>query len=598
MSNGEFPPFKRNSVLFRSLTALLCLLAGFGVAVAGVPPVADPPLDAGMLNPNDQYSLINAISADGSVAAGETSTAAYISRAVVWSGNNWGTKTELSSLKADGSGRSLAYAISADGKIIGGMSDIDGHTGSQGHGTIWSGSNWSTKTEILPLPGNDTSQILALSDDGKVAGGWSAYPGFSPVIWSGPGWATSTALAKLNPADSSGIEVRALSADGSVAAGESGGRAAAWSGPGWTVVTDLGSMKTDGSGSSKVFAVSSDGQVIGGYAENNAGKYYATMWSGSGWTTKTYLENLDYSGFGYSNVYASQVQGLSADGKAAVGRISSSQGRKAVLWSGDHWSTVTILKGLREDDTGSTEAYAISRDGTVAAGYSSSSAGNFHPVIWKIIWPEPDPVPEPPPPTIQTPAPEPEAPPPPKPNVPRPPWAKPVDITLTERSVRKLASDTFNMIEYQRQALIRLDKGCLAYNGEACWLTRAGTMSGGGERDTWLGFSLGYGLSEYMSVGITMEHSPGQSLPESYRRHNSNLGIGAFLDWHRLVSMTENRSEIYFRPSLFWNQNKADIRRPVYDHTEAGRGSSKIKGVGGSLESGIRYWQSDGINTN
>uniref|UniRef100_UPI001C3FC3A5 hypothetical protein n=1 Tax=Candidatus Regiella insecticola TaxID=138073 RepID=UPI001C3FC3A5 len=45
--------------------------------------------------------------------------------AVIWSGDNWGTKTRLGTLKSDNSGKSLVRALSADGKIAMGISDTD-----------------------------------------------------------------------------------------------------------------------------------------------------------------------------------------------------------------------------------------------------------------------------------------------------------------------------------------------------------------------------------------------------------------------------------------------------------------------------------------
>lgn len=44
-------------------------------------------------------------------------------RAIIWSGDNWQTKTDLGTLKTDNSGQSTALALSADGKVVAGKSE-------------------------------------------------------------------------------------------------------------------------------------------------------------------------------------------------------------------------------------------------------------------------------------------------------------------------------------------------------------------------------------------------------------------------------------------------------------------------------------------
>ena len=57
--------------------------------------------------------------------------------------------TDLGTLRSDNSGNSQAYGFNSDGSIVVGYSDWDG--GIRVRATVWSGSNWATKTELGTL---------------------------------------------------------------------------------------------------------------------------------------------------------------------------------------------------------------------------------------------------------------------------------------------------------------------------------------------------------------------------------------------------------------------------------------------------------------
>lgn len=83
------------------------------------------------------------LSADGKVVAGTSRSDEFSERATIWSGDNWATKTDLGTLRNDNSGDSIATALSADGTIAAGMSEIDTVTKEvYRQATIWSGKNW------------------------------------------------------------------------------------------------------------------------------------------------------------------------------------------------------------------------------------------------------------------------------------------------------------------------------------------------------------------------------------------------------------------------------------------------------------------------
>lgn len=76
------------------------------------------------------YSAVYALSADGKIAAGSAysdiitpvpgiTPGLTSRRAIIWSGENWAAKTDLGTLRSDNLGQAGATAISADGKVVG-----------------------------------------------------------------------------------------------------------------------------------------------------------------------------------------------------------------------------------------------------------------------------------------------------------------------------------------------------------------------------------------------------------------------------------------------------------------------------------------------
>ena len=107
------------------------------------------------------------------------------SRATVWSGSGWATKTDLGTLKADNSGESSVQAASGDGSVIGGTADNDnGRT----RATIWSGSNWATKTDLgtLKTDNSGNSEVSGISADGHFAVGQAVNDNYErrAVVWN------------------------------------------------------------------------------------------------------------------------------------------------------------------------------------------------------------------------------------------------------------------------------------------------------------------------------------------------------------------------------------------------------------------------------
>ena len=170
---------------------------------------------------NSKYSSRNsralAANHDGSVVVGYSRNDIDEQRAIVWSGRNWGTKTDLGTLKADNSGSSTAVAINRDGSMVVGWADDDNGR----YATVWSGSGWGTKTK-LDTPEDFSSSASSVSADGSVIGGSIlSRDGFyrHAVVWSGSNWGTKTELGTLKSDNSGSSEVNGLSADGNFAVG-------------------------------------------------------------------------------------------------------------------------------------------------------------------------------------------------------------------------------------------------------------------------------------------------------------------------------------------------------------------------------------------
>ena len=237
---------------------------------------------------NSGDSEATALSGDGLVVGGSARNDNGYSRGIIWSGSNWTTKTELGTLKADNSGGASVYALSRDGSVAVGGASNDIYPLLRP--IVWSGSNWGTKTDLGTL---EYSNVLpgiafAVSDDGSIVVGGAGSADTSAythaIVWSGSGWATKTDLGTLKADNTGNSSASAVSGDGSVVAGyaeKDNGEthATVWSGNNWATKTDLGTLKTDNSGSSQVNAISADGKFAVGQAENDNGNTRAAVWN-------------------------------------------------------------------------------------------------------------------------------------------------------------------------------------------------------------------------------------------------------------------------------------------------------------------------------
>lgn len=520
--------------------------------LAALPAAAAPNniTDLGPLkSDNSGSSGASAISANGRTVVGNSDR-----RAVVWSGSGWGTKTALGTLRADNSGWASASAVSDDGSVVVGSAEGDNVDG-RSNAVVWSGSGWSTKTNLNLAHNSDirrSSAAYGVSGDGSVVVG-EAYVNdtddMHAVVWSGSNWASQTDLGTLTTDNSkySSRNSRALAAnhDGSVVVGYSRNdideqRAIVWSGRNWGTKTDLGTLKADNSGSSTAVAINRDGSMVVGWADDDNGRY-ATVWSGSGWGTKTKLDTPED--------FSSSASSVSADGSVIGGSILSRDGfyRHAVVWSGSNWGTKTELGTLKSDNSGSSEVNGLSADGNFAVGYVENDDYVTRAVVWNL----------------------------------RSLNIRPTDTANTRTSLSLLSADTASLLAQRARAAENLLGGCRADGGKFCYSAGYRRDIGHGASSRGADFAFGYGFTDNFDAAVSLA-VPARAEENGSHRLKSGVGIG-------LSARLHNGAGWYAVPAAAFETDKTRIRRPHLDGTESPENTVRTKSRAYSLTAGRDY---------
>ncbi|VFP87583.1 Autotransporter beta-domain superfamily protein [Candidatus Erwinia haradaeae] len=532
--------------------------------------------------------VVSTISSNGEVAGGYSSIQEYQRQASIWSGPFWSYPTKLGTLKPDNTGMASILALSADGKIAGGYSTPLNKDSL--HAVIWSGDNWKTATDIDINRSNRAivSEVSALSADGKIAGGHSSANDkdwLTGAIWSGDHWQTYTDIGMdIEHAKYpiySGVSV--LSGDGKVAGGymsrnRHASHAIIWSGDKWekkTIVDGSSSDslfdKTFNNSVSEVLALSFDGKVAGGFNINDKKNPQATVWVGENWANKVNLGALTSDPSGESKVLSLSPDGSIAGGYSSVNGNSAVS--HAIIWFDKNWKNKTDLGTLKNDLSGSSEILSFSPDGKIAFGESDSDDKVKHPFLFRV-----------PREALNT------------PSLPLKTvgskrlikdenvhTTKPflVDAVNTRSAINQVATDAFTLIKSQEHTLTNLQQGCVANGGHLCWLIYtkpAAFMS----KNVMPVVNVGYGVTEVFSLGGVVTQPLSRYFPDSYKMNGNNFGFGLYADWHA----PKRLGQIYFRPAISFSQYEVDIKRLILPHTENGRGNSKINGFSSSLEWG------------
>ena len=527
--------------------------------LAALPAAAAPNniTDLGTLkSDNSETSIASAVNSDGSTVVGysDDGVGTYSVRATVWSGSNWGTKTDLGTLKVDNSGSSLAQAVSSDGSVVVGAADND--VGSAYRATVWSGSNWGTKTDLgtLEVDNSGSSWARAVSSDGSVVGGSADNDNGESraTVWSGSNWGTKTDLGTLKTDNSGNSQIRGISSDGSIVVGDAESddinldhylRPTVWSGSNWSTKTDLGTLKTNNYGEGLASAVSGDGSTVVGRAENDNRESRATVWSGSGWTTKTDLGTLKTDNSGYSTAWAA-----SSDGSTVGGVAENDNGeRRATVWSGSNWSTKTDLGTLKTDNSGGSSVFGISADGNFAVGQASNDNGDSHAAVWNL----------------------------------RSFNIRAADTANTRASLSLLSADTAAMLAQRSRAAENLLGGCRADGGKFCYSAGYRRDIGHGASSRGADFAFGYGFTDNFDAAVSLA-VPARAEENGSHRLKSGVGIG-------LSARLHNGAGWYAVPAAAFETDKNRIRRPHLDGTESPENTVRTKGRAYSLTAGRDY---------
>jgi probable HAF family extracellular repeat protein len=161
----------------------------------------------------------------------------------------------------------------------------------------------------------------------------------------------------------------AVSADGSVVVGISGGRAFRWTASGG--MEDLNvtyaSLLTDGSVLVEAYAISPDGRYIVGQGYNVAtGRFQAFLLDTQGTGVEEWLTWLGTLGGNRS-----EARGVSADGSVVVGWAINAAGYEHAF----RWTAARGMQDLGTLGGRWSEAYGVSADGSVVVGRAWNAAG-------------------------------------------------------------------------------------------------------------------------------------------------------------------------------------------------------------------------------
>jgi len=223
------------------------------------------------------------------------------------------------------------------------------------------------------LPGGGFhSQAYAVTADGSIVVGLSRSSlGTEAFRWTSPGGMVGLGGLLGGRSGRLYAGARAISANGSAVVGYDGSkskRTFCWEAFRWTTaggMQGLGDLR-GGKIYSRAYDVSSDGQVVVGASSSGNS---ATEFEAFCWTAKDGMVGLGDLPGGPFNSYG---QGVSADSSTVVGSSNSNSGPEAFRWTSN-----SGMVGLGDLPGGNfcSRAFAVSADGSVVVGYSESVLG-------------------------------------------------------------------------------------------------------------------------------------------------------------------------------------------------------------------------------
>jgi len=275
----------------------------------------------------------------------------------------------------------VAYDISADGKVVVGYANRGGTYGSDSYGFIWTRERGfqmiSTNRTDRPM-----SLIYCISADGLTVGG---------AFWKFDGWPISAqwtlhsgpqVVPYFGGNDSYIFDT---SADGSVLVGASTGINHGWRALRWTRQSPGQSQNlgTLGGNESWAYGVSADGSIVVGRSRDSSGKYRAFRW-----TQQTGMRNLgsDVRIGNFTRSYdQSEAFGISPDGEVIVG-IAYNDRNEAVgfynIFDQQLGERVNIRLGATPEGFTGVYPRRTNQDGSIIVGSMRKSDGTSRAMRW------------------------------------------------------------------------------------------------------------------------------------------------------------------------------------------------------------------------
>ncbi|QIQ21468.1 hypothetical protein [Zophobihabitans entericus] len=493
-----------------------------------------------------------------------------------------------------GGSRTYVRSVSEDGQVITGSSKLTND--------YQRAIKYTEQTGLInlgTLPGHDESYGEAVSADGSTIIGFSR--SFDePYKTAAFKHTNQNGLVNLGTLGDGNTVGNALSADGSVIVGFSyinfaNGQYHAFKYTDEGGITDLGTL---GGLSSNATHVSEDGKVIAGTSLTQPNSTYFNTFkytdeggminigtlggnsteisslsadgstivgSASDFNTTRAFKHTDKTGIIAldTNTLYSKATDTNYDGSVIVGSAGFKVGQTRAFWYSDA-SGMIDLGTIEEYDS---EAYAVSKDGSIVLGQVVKKTGNErsnHVVLWQVNHKKDEPN-------------EPN-----EPNIISPP----VDLDNTYTELDNIANQAQSMLDFRHARLSNLvQQNCVVTVGRICVGAFAGQSYGKQIKQTDIGILLAIKLSEQWQLGTVADFATNTDLPHYYHRTgNNNPGIALYLDYAQ-----KPEQGIHARMATAYVKDSVTIKRPTLSYTEAGQGDAVVKGLLHHLDMGYQF---------
>ena len=270
--------------------------------------------------------------------------------------------------------RSIAWDISADGKVVVGYGLVQSDYPYDSRGFLWTRDRGFI---LVNNPGGVYSEVFAISQDGLTMVGYRYKLGGDLV--DATRWTLAGGPLDLGVLLDGGVPIAwDVSYDGSVIVGRRTSNLQAFI---WRIDSGLTYLGTLGGNFSEAFGVSADGSIVVGWAQDSSGKRRAFRW-----TEQTRMQNLGAAvligntSFSYDN---SEAWGISPDGNVIVG-VAYDDFNQAVGFRNILRGTRRVNISLGDPPKGFTGVYPrrTNQNGSIIVGSMRKSDGTFRAMRW------------------------------------------------------------------------------------------------------------------------------------------------------------------------------------------------------------------------